>query len=692
MHADDYILKIRNIGIAAHIDAGKTTTTERILYFTGKTKKIGEVHEGEATMDFMSLEAEKGITIKSAATKCLWRDHEINIIDTPGHVDFTVEVERSLRVMDSCVLVCEAVAGVESQTETVFLQARKYGCKILFYINKLDRAGARYMEVIGHIQAKLTKKAITLHYPLYDSEARFTGFIDLVSLKEFFWKTDDKGEIPVERSLNDEQLKAITPFRIALLNMVLQTDSMVEEYLAIESKDVLFSKVSLSKLKAEIRSAVIQDHIIPILCGSSFKNKGITQLLDAVVDYLPSPKDMDSQVSSLLPAKLLCFKVTHTQFTGAIFYCRVYNGTFKKGDVLYVNQGPQHPQTGSKERVSRIVVLHANVFTNLEIARAGDIVALMPLNFTSSGATLSSEKDSEPLAGIDIPIPVAEVSITPATPSDRDGFGSALKKMLLEDPSFQLDYSDTGQTILRGMGELHLQILIELLHRDYNVKMIAGSPRVSYREMLSQNTIITAQIKKQTGGHGQYAKVVVEFIITDREADVSFESKVVGGHIPREYWPAVERGIKAEASRGHWLGFKFVGFKAALLDGDYHDVDSSDFAFENAGRLAFRECMLQQQPVILEPIMRAEVVVPTECTGPIIGDLSSRRAIINSTVDRDGLYNVITVDVPLANMFGYIDISRALTKGRAQVSMVPIGYEKMPEALAKEAIAQAKSK
>jgi elongation factor G len=681
--------RYRNIGIMAHIDAGKTTTTERILYYTGKTYKIGEVHEGAAVMDHMVQEQERGITITSAATTTFWNDHRINIIDTPGHVDFTVEVERSLRVLDGAVAVFDGVAGVEPQTETVWRQADKYGVPRMCFVNKLDRMGADFYKAVDSIKERLGANIAVLQIPI-GYEGDFSGVVDLLKMKAIVWSGEELGakfdivDIPAELADKAEE------YRHELLDAVGSVDDdILEKYLGDE-------EISEADLKKAIRKATIANELVPVLTGSAFKNKGVQPLLDAVVDYLPSPLDLPAIQGTALkggaemerhadpkePFAALAFKIVADPH-GKLTYFRVYSGTLNKGDSVL------NCRTGQKERVGRILLMHANNREDLDSVSAGDIVAGIGLKNTRTGDTLSDEKDAIVLENLEFPEPVIEVAVEPKTKNDQDKMGKALYSLSEEDPTFKVKTNEeTGQTLISGMGELHLEVIVDRLLREFNVDATVGKPQVAYRETITQpveNFRYTH--KKQTGGSGQFADVIITLEPSGPGGGYSFEDKITGGRVPREYIGPVDQGIQAALASGVLAGFPVVDVKATLVDGSYHDVDSSEMAFKIAGTMAFKEAARKAKPVLLEPIMAVEVVTPEDYMGDVMGDLSSRRGRLAGQEPR-GNAIAIKAEVPLSEMFGYATDLRSRTQGRATYTMQFDSYQQMPNNIQEEIVAR----
>ena len=678
--------KYRNIGIMAHIDAGKTTTTERILYYTGKSYKIGEVHEGTATMDWMEQEQERGITITSAATTCFWDNHRINIIDTPGHVDFTIEVERSLRVLDGAICLLDAVSGVEPQTETVWRQGDKYHVPRMVFVNKLDRTGANFFRCVDMVRDRLGANVLILQLPI-GAEADFQGIVDLRRMKAVVWENEALGakfhdaEIP-------ENLKAqALEYRQKMIETAVEMDdAAMEAYL--DGKEP-----SVEVLDACIRKGTVSMKFVPILCGSAFKNKGVQPLLDAVVSYLPSPVDVGAvkgfKVDSKdehderpptdeAPLSALAFKIMTDPFVGSLTFTRIYSGKLESGTYV------QNTVKGERERIGRMLLMHANTREEIKEAFAGDIVALAALKDTTTGDTLCDSIKPIVLERMEFPDPVIEMAIEPKSKADQDKMTSALLRLVQEDPSFRLASNpETGQTVIKGMGELHLEIKVDILQRTYHVEVNVGAPQVAYRETISKKYTIDYTHKKQSGGSGQFARVIIELEPLPAGEGYQFESKVVGGSVPKEYIPGVEKGMDASKDTGVIAGFPTIDFKATLVDGAYHDVDSSALAFEIASRAAFREGMPKAGPVLLEPIMKVEVVTPEDYMGDVIGDLNSRRGQING-MDQRGNARTIDAQVPLANMFGYVNRLRTMTQGRAMYTMEFDHYEQVPAAIALE--------
>ena len=677
----------RNFGIMAHIDAGKTTTTERILYYSGKSHKIGEVHDGAATMDWMEQEQERGITITSAATTTFWHDKRLNIIDTPGHVDFTIEVERSLRVLDGAVCVLDGNQGVEPQTETVWRQADKYGVPRVVFVNKMDKIGADFFRCVDEIKTKVGGRPVCIQLPI-GSESTFKGVIDLLRMKAVVWEDEGLGakyhdeEIPADLKAKAEE------FRHTLIETAVELDDdVMTAYLDGQEPDV-------DTLKRLIRKAVKQITFVPVLCGSAFKNKGVQPLLDAVVDYLPSPvdrggikgidmnsgKDVVRMPSDSEPFSMLAFKIMDDPFVGTITFCRVYSGKIESGSTVL------NSTKDKRERVGRMLLMHANNREDIKEAFAGDIVALAGLKDARTGDTLCDMQKPVILEKMEFPDPVIEIAIEPKSKADQEKLGVALSKLAAEDPSFRVSTDpESGQTILKGMGELHLDIKVDILKRTYKVDANIGAPQVAYRETLSKKSEINYTHKKQSGGSGQFARVVMTFEPSGPGAGSSFESKIVGGAVPKEYIPGVEKGVNSVLTSGVLAGFPVVDVKATLVDGSYHDVDSSALAFEIAARAAFREGLQKGGSVLLEPIMKVEVVTPEEHTGFVMGDLLSRRGHVQG---QDMRANAVVIDamVPLSNMFGYVNQLRSGTQGRANFTMQFDHYEQVPGNIASEII------
>ena len=676
----------RNIGIMAHIDAGKTTTTERILYYTGVSHKIGEVHDGAATMDWMEQEQERGITITSAATTCFWNDKRINIIDTPGHVDFTIEVERSLRVLDGSVCVFDSVAGVEPQSETVWRQADKYGVPRMCFINKMDRVGADFYRCVDMIVDRLGATPLVIQLPL-GSESNFKGLIDLVKMKSIVWQEESLGAKFVYEEISDDMKAKADEYREKLIETIVEMDdSVMEKYLDGEIP-------SDETIKGLIRKGTINSKFVPVLCGSAFKNKGVQPMLDAVIDFLPSPldvpaikgvkyRDEDVQVkresSDSEPFSALAFKIMNDPFVGSLTFMRIYSGKIEVGSSVL------NSVKDKKERFGRMLQMHSNSREDIKVAYAGDIIAVAGLKDTTTGDTLCNPDDAVILERMEFPDPVIEVAVEPKTKADQEKMGVALQRLAAEDPSFKVSVDhESGQTVMKGMGELHLEILVDRMQREFKVDATVGAPQVAYRETITKAASIDYTHKKQSGGAGQFAKVVLEFEPLDKGKGVVFESKIVGGRVPREYIPGVEKGIKSSTETGFLAGFPVIDFKCTLVDGAFHDVDSSVMAFEIASRAAFREAMPKANAVLLEPMMKVEVVTPEEYMGDIIGDLNSRRGQV-SGMEQRGVNHVVNSMVPLANMFGYVNNLRSMSQGRASYTMTFDHYEQVPHNVAEE--------
>ena len=675
---------IRNIGIVAHIDAGKTTTTERILFYTGRLHRIGEVDEGSATMDWMIQERERGITITSAATTCQWRDHRINIIDTPGHVDFTMEVERSMRVLDGAVVLISAVEGVQPQSETVWRQADRYRVPRVIYINKMDRTGADFVRTVAMIRERLGAVPVPIQLPI-GSEDAFQGAVDLLRMKSIIYLDDlgtrsDETDIPAELREPAEQMREKLVEACADLD-----DTLAARYLEGEA-------IGEEELRAVLRRGTIEARIVPVLCGSSFRNKGVQPLLDAVVDYLPSPMDLppvsgidpkteetvQRSADAEAPFAALAFKIITDPYVGKLTYFRVYSGTLKAGSYVYnVNKD-------QKERISRILQMHANHREDIPEVSAGNVVAAVGLRVTATGDSLCDESAPIVLESIHIPEPVISVAVEPKTKADEEKLSTSLGRLAEEDPTFRVRFdSETGQTIISGMGELHLEIIVDRLLREFSVQANVGRPQVAYKETIRQHAEGEGRYVRQTGGRGQYGHVVIEIEPLEKGSGFEFEDGITGGTIPREYIRPVEAGIREAAEGGVIAGYPVIDFKATLVDGSYHEVDSSEMAFKIAGSLAFKDATTRAKPVLLEPIMRVEAVTPEQYMGDVIGDLNARRGRIDG-MEQQGNLRVIRVLVPLAEMFGYATTLRSVSQGRATHSMEPSHYEEMPASIAEE--------
>jgi elongation factor G len=678
--------RYRNIGIMAHIDAGKTTTTERVLYYTGKSYKIGEVHDGNATMDWMEQEQERGITITSAATTAFWKDHRVNIIDTPGHVDFTIEVERSLRVLDGAVAVFDSVAGVEPQSETVWRQADKYGVPRMCFVNKMDRIGADFYRCVDMIIDRLGAIPAVLQLPI-GSESEFVGVVDLIKMQAIVWKDESLGAEFEYTDIPADLADRAAEYREKLIETIVEVDDdAMEAYLEGNEPDE-------ATIRKCIRKGCIGNVFVPVLCGSAFKNKGVQPMLDAVVDFLPSPLDvpaikgvdvddpekpMTRKSDDNEPFAALAFKIMNDQHVGSLTFCRIYSGSVEQGAQV------QNTVKGKRERIGRMLLMHANTREQIDVAMAGDIVALVGLKDTTTGDTLCDPAKPVILERMEFPDPVIEVAVEPKTKADQEKMGVALQRLAAEDPSFRVKSDEeSGQTIIAGMGELHLDILVDRMKREFKVEANVGQPQVAYRETISKPYDCDYTHKKQTGGSGQFARVKIQFEPLPPGSGIEFENKVVGGNVPREFIPGVEKGIRSAAESGVMCGFPCIDFKALLYDGASHDVDSSVMAFEIAARAAFREGMAAAKPVLLEPVMRVEVVTPEDYMGDIIGDLNSRRGQVQD-MDQRGNARVVTAMVPLANMFGYVNELRSMSQGRAQYSMHFDHYAEVPNQVSLE--------
>ncbi len=688
------LAKVRNIGIMAHIDAGKTTTTERILFYTGINYKIGEVHEGAATMDWMEQEQERGITITSAATTTSWRDHTINIIDTPGHVDFTVEVERSLRVLDGAVAVFDGVAGVEPQSETVWRQANRYGVPRICFVNKMDRVGAEFHRCVEMIHDRLGAVPLVVQLP-WGVESDFRGVIDLVRMRALLWKGEGKGEDYEVTDIPSDHVEAAREWRDNLLECIAENDEeMMELYLEGNEPDT-------DQLVAAIRRATIASTLTPVLCGTAFKNKGVQPMLDAIVDYLPSPVDIPPVVGHSVgpdavdieraadpaaPFAALAFKIMADQHLGKLTYLRIYSGTLTAGTQVL------NSTKDRKERIGKIYQMHANKREERPTAIAGQIVAVMGLKDTTTGDTLCDITKPVVLESMTFPAPVINVAIEPKTKGDQDKLGIAIQRLAEEDPTFQVRTDEeTGQTIIAGMGELHLEVLVDRMRREFKVEANIGRPQVAYRETV-RKTVEKVEYthKKQTGGSGQFARVIINLGPTGGDGGgYEFENKVTGGRIPREYIPSVDAGCQEAAEFGVLAGYPMVDVKVTLTDGAYHEVDSSELAFKIAGSMAFKKAAGHADPVLLEPVMAVEVRTPEDYMGEVIGDLNSRRGQIQAMEERAGT-RVVTAHVPLSEMFGYVGDLRSRTQGRADYSMQFDSYAEVPPNIAKEIIAKAR--
>lgn len=674
--------QIRNIGIMAHIDAGKTTTTERILFYTGKVHRIGEVHDGAATMDWMIQEQERGITITSAATTCVWRDHQINIIDTPGHVDFTVEVERSLRVLDGAVAVFCSVGGVEPQSETVWRQADKYGVPRIAFVNKMDRVGADFFRGIEMMRTRLGANPIAIQIPI-GAEDSFTGIIDLVTEKAFIY-TDDLGTRTESKEVPSDLTDLVAEYRGKLLETLAEfDDELMVKYLEGET-------IPVADIKAALRKGTLSAKITPVLCGSSFKNKGVQLLLDAVVDYLPSPLDVPPVIGTIPghdeevnrrsaddePFAALAFKIMADPYVGKLAFFRVYSGTLKTGSYVL------NSTKNKRERVGRILRMHANHREDIDEVSTGDIAAVVGLKDTTTGDTLCDEKNSIILESMEFPEPVIDIAIEPKTKADQDKLGLSLSRLAEEDPTFRVHTDqETGQTIISGMGELHLEIIVDRLLREFKVEANVGKPQVAYRETIRQTVKAEGKFVRQSGGRGQYGHVWLELEPLEPGSGFQFENKIVGGVVPREYIAPVEAGVKDAMLSGVLAGYPMVDIKATIFDGSYHEVDSSEMAFRIAGSMAFKEGAQKAKPVLLEPIMKVEITTPEEYLGDIMGDFNSRRGRIEGMENRPGV-QVIKGYVPLSEMFGYATSIRSASQGRAVYSMHFSHYDEVPKNIA----------
>ncbi len=685
--AREYSLeKTRNIGIIAHIDAGKTTVTERVLFYTGKTYKIGEVHEGEAVMDWMEQERERGITITSAATTCFWKDARINIIDTPGHVDFTVEVERSLRVLDGGVVVFDGVAGVEPQSETVWRQADKYNVPRICFINKMDRMGADFYSSLKSIWDRLATKAVAVQLPI-GSHDTYKGLIDLLTERAYFYQ-DDLGKEILETDVPAEMKEEVAKYRRKLIEAIAETeDKLLEKFLADQA-------LTIDELKQALRAAVISSRLYPVLCGSALKNKGIQPLLDAVVDYLPNPLDVppvtgtDPKTGETIlrkaddsePFAALAFKIATDPFIGKLIYIRAYSGVLKAGSYVL------NASTGEQERIGRIVRMHSNHREEMEEVYAGEIVAVVGIRKITTGNTLCAPAHPIILEAITFPEPVISIAIEPKSKADQEKMSIALGKLAEEDPTFRVvTNEETAQTEISGMGELHLDIIVDRMRREFKVEANVGKPQVAYHETIRKNSDVEAKYIRQTGGRGQYGHVLMRFEPLGEAGGFEFVNAIVSGRIPKEYIPAVEKGVKEALSRGVLAGYPIVGIKAILYDGSYHEVDSSEMAFKIAGSMALQDGIRKGDPVILEPIMRVEVVTPEEFMGDVTGDLNSRRAVIEGMGQR-GLARTVAASVPLAAMFGYATDLRSMSQGRASYTMEFNKYAQVPANIQQEIV------
>ncbi len=677
--------KIRNIGIMAHIDAGKTTTTERILYYTGVTYKMGEVHDGTAVMDWMPQEQERGITITSAATTCMWVNHQINIIDTPGHVDFTIEVERSLRVLDGAIAIFDAVAGVEPQSETVWRQAMRYRVPTIAFINKMDRVGADFFMSVNSMIDRLGARPVVIQIPL-GSEESYKGCIDILKMKAYIYDDETLGAKFIEEEIPEEYLETAKHYREKLIIELAETDDLIlEKYLSGE-------EIAIAEMKQVLRKGTINMLFTPVLCGSAFRNKGIQLLLDAIVDYLPSPIERPpvkaksirdgSEVGIIAddksPFSALAFKIMSDPYVGQLTFIRVYSGILSTGSYIY------NSTKGNKERVSRLLRMHANKREDIKEVRAGDIAAVVGLKYTLTGDTLCSETDPILLESMEFPEPVISVAIEPKTKADQEKLSTSLSKLAMEDPSLRISFNEeTGQTIVSGMGELHLEIITDRLKREFKVGVNVGKPQVAYKETIKGFAKVEGKYVRQSGGRGQYGHVWLEITPLPRGKGFEFVNKIVGGAIPKEYIPAIEKGIREAMDGGVLMGYPVVDVKVTLVDGSYHEVDSSELAFKVAASMAFKDGAKKAQLVLLEPIMDVEVVTPEEYMGDVIGDLSSRRGKILSVTKR-GNTQIIKSKVPLSEMFGYSTDLRSQSQGRATFTMQFSNYDEVPKNIIEE--------
>jgi elongation factor G len=677
--------RVRNIGIIAHIDAGKTTTTERILFYTQRIHRMGEVHNGAATMDWMEQERERGITITAAATTCFWRDHQINIIDTPGHIDFTAEVQRSLRVLDGGVVVFDAVAGVEPQSETVWRQADRFNVPRICFVNKMDRVGADFERTIQMIVDRLGAQPVAVQMPI-GVEDSFVGIIDLIEMDAVTY-SDDLGTKSEETEIPEVYREEAERLRRELVERVAETDE------ALTEKFILEEEITPDELRAALRRATTRGELVPVLCGSALRNKGVQRVLDAVVDYLPSPLDVPPIVGHdprtgepvkcpsdpQAPFAALAFKIVTDPYVGRLAYVRVYSGTVKSGANTY------NATKGKKERVGRLLQMHANQRQEIDSLSAGDIGAVLGFKDTFTGDTLADPSRQVVLESIKFPEPVISVAIEPKTKADQDKMAEALKKLAEEDPTFRVRVDEsTGQTLISGMGELHLEVLVDRMLREFRVMAKVGRPQVAYRETITRPARAQGRFVRQTGGRGQYGDVLLEVDPLPKGAGFDFESKIVGGVIPKEYIPAVEQGVRGAIESGVLAGYPMVDFKATLVDGSYHEVDSSEMAFKIAGSMALKEAVQKAGPVLLEPVMKVEVVVPEEFTGDVVGNLSSRRGNIEGMEPRGIGVQAIRAHVPLAEMFGYATDVRSMTQGRGTFTMEFDHYDQVPETLAQQ--------
>jgi elongation factor G len=689
------IERYRNVGIMAHIDAGKTTTTERVLFYTGVSHKLGEVHDGAATMDWMEQEQERGITITSAATTCFWSgmdrqypEHRINIIDTPGHVDFTIEVERSLRVLDGACAVFCAVGGVEPQSETVWRQADKYGVPRLCFVNKMDRMGADFLRVVGQIRDRLGATAVPIQLPI-GAEEGFKGVVDLVQMKAIYWDEDSKGMKFTLADVPEELMESCQEWRDRLV------EAAAESSEALQEKYIEGGELTQAEIRAGLRTRTLKGEVVPVLCGSAFKNKGVQAMLDAIVEYMPAPVDVppirglleDGETEQERPARdeapfaALAFKIATDPFVGTLTFFRVYSGVLKSGDTLL------NPVKGKRERIGRLLQMHANDRKEIKEVRAGDIAAAVGLKDVTTGETLCALDKVITLERMEFPEPVISVAVEPKTKADQDKMGTALGKLAQEDPSFRVRTDEeSGQTIISGMGELHLEIIVDRMRREFGVDANVGAPEVSYRETIRTAVKQEAKFVRQTGGRGQYGHVYLRIEPREAGAGYEFVNEVVGGTVPKEYIPAVDKGVREAMANGVIAGFPVVDVRVALYDGSYHDVDSSEMAFKIAGSMGFRDGIAKARPVLLEPIMKVEVVTPEDFMGDVMGDLNSRRGMIHGMEDVPS-GKIVRAEVPLAQMFGYSTDLRSATQGRATYSMEFARYAEVPASIA-DAIAK----
>lgn len=693
------IERYRNIGIAAHIDAGKTTTTERVLFYTGVSHKIGEVHEGAAVMDWMEQERERGITITSAATTCYWNgmdrqypQHRINIIDTPGHVDFTIEVERSLRVLDGAVVVFDAVSGVEPQSETVWRQANKYKVPRICFVNKMDRAGANFYNVVAQIKKRLGANAVAVQLPI-GAEENFKGVIDLIGMRAIYWNEEDKGVTYKETDIPEDLKAKSIEFNEKIIEAAAEaSDELTHKYLET-------GKLSIDEIRSGLRKLTISNKAVPIFCGSAFKNKGVQAVLDGVIDYLPAPNEVEDtrgflengteahrKSSDNEPFSALVFKIATDPFVGSLAYFRVYSGVIKSGDSVY------NPVKSKKERIGRLLQMHANNRTELKEVLAGDIAAAVGLKSVTTGDTLCDLDKIITLERMEFPEPVIHVAVEPKTKADQEKMGIALSKLAQEDPSFRVRTDEeSGQTIIGGMGELHLEIIVDRMKREFGVEANVGKPQVSYRETIRKSVEQEGKFIRQSGGRGQYGHVWIKIEPRELGKGYEFENAIVGGVIPKEYISAIDKGVQGQMENGILAGYPVVDVKVTLFDGSYHEVDSSEMAFKIAGSIAFKEGVLKASPVLLEPIMNVEVVTPEDYMGDIVGDLSRRRGMIQA-MDENPTGKIIKAAVPLAEMFGYATDVRSMSQGRATYTMEFSKYSEVPAAIAETIINQKEGK